>query len=61
MAKNDWKILTVKSGNEWKELDFSNGKYPSNPSILKKAPYDAPSGHAELIFGETDKVKIFKF
>jgi len=39
-----WGTILVRSGGELKELKFNNGKYPSNPSVLPKAPYDAPSG-----------------
>lgn len=50
--KNGWSILLVKDRGELKELVFDQGSYPSNPSVLPKAPYDAPSGHAEIIFSE---------
>ena len=49
---NGWSLLLVKDDGAFKELRFEDGSYPSNPSILPKAPYDAPSGHAEVIFGE---------
>ena len=48
--KNDWQILLVKDAGVFKELVYDNGTYPSNPSLLEKAPYDAPSGHAEVMF-----------
>jgi len=48
--KNDWQILLVKDAGVFKELAYKNGSYPSNPSLLDKAPYDAPSGHAEIMF-----------
>lgn len=59
--KNGWKILSVYSNTEWKQLVYSDGKYPSNPSVLKKAPYDAPSGHAEMIFGENEPSEFNEF
>ncbi|UBB90393.1 hypothetical protein J4771_03290 [Candidatus Kaistella beijingensis] len=59
--KNDWKILTVKSEGEWKELLNINGSYPSNPTVLDKASYDAPSGHAEIAFDEKENLKFYKF
>jgi len=48
--KNGWRILLTKSEGELKELIYTNGTYPSNPSLLEKAPYDAPSGHSEIMF-----------
>ncbi|QSE98012.1 alpha/beta hydrolase [Fulvivirga lutea] len=52
--KNDWKILLTKSNDEFKEMAYDNGSYPSNPSILNKAPYDAPSGHAQVLFDNSE-------
>lgn len=49
---NGWSILLVKDTGVFKELTFENGTYPNNPSLLKKAPYDAPSGHAIILFDE---------
>lgn len=51
--QNNWRILLTRSEGELKELVYNNGTYPSNPSVLNKAPYDAPSGHAEIIFDNT--------
>lgn len=60
--KNGWKILLTRSGGELKELVYSKGKYPSNPSVVAKAPYDAPSGHAEIMFDEEySKAKTYEF
>lgn len=47
---NGWALLLVKDAGVFKELTYKNGTYPSNPSVLPKAPYDAPSGHAEVMF-----------
>ncbi len=47
---NGWSLLLVKDAGVFKELTFKDGSYPSNPSVLPKAPYDAPSGHAEVLF-----------
>lgn len=59
---NGWSLLLVKDSGVFKELVFENGTYPSNPSVLPKAPYDAPSGHAELMFDENfAKSKTFEF
>ena len=49
---NGWSILLVKDAGIFKELSFENGTYPNNPSLLEKAPYDAPSGHALIMFDE---------
>ncbi len=49
---NGWAILLVKDQGVYKELKYDNGTYPTNPSLLPKAPYDAPSGHAEIMFDE---------
>ena len=61
-AKNGWSLLLVKDAGVFKELIFNNGSYPSNPSMLSKAPYDAPSGHAQVMF-EDDlyPCKTFEF
>ena len=50
---NEWSLLLVRDSGVFKELIFENGSYPSNPSVLPKAPYDAPSGHAEVMFDDT--------
>lgn len=47
---NGWSLLLVKDAGVFKELTFDQGSYPSNPSVLPKAPYDAPSGHAQVMF-----------
>lgn len=59
---NDWSILLVRDAGVLKELTFDNGSYPSNPSLLPKAPYDAPSGHAQVMFDDDFyKSKTFEF
>lgn len=59
---NGWSVLLVKDAGVFKELTFENGSYPSNPSVLPKAPYDAPSGHAQVMFDdEFYKSKTFDF
>ena len=59
---NGWSLLLVKDSGVFKELVFENGSYPSNPSVLPKAPYDAPSGHAEVMFDDTfARSKTFNF
>lgn len=59
---NGWSLLLLKDSGVFKELTFENGSYPSNPSVLPKAPYDAPSGHAQVMFDdEFYKSKTFEF
>lgn len=60
-VKNGWKVLSIKSSGEWKELIYADGKYPENPTVLKKASYDAPSGHAEVIFSEDTNTIEYSF
>lgn len=60
--KNGWSILLVKDSGVFKELVYENGSYPNNPSVLPKAPYDAPSGHALILFDENysnEKTKTY--
>ena len=45
-----WRILLTKSQGDLKELIYNDGSYPPNPSMVDKAIYDAPSGHAEIMF-----------
>ena len=59
---NGWSLLLIKDQGVFKELKYENGTYPSNPSLLPKAPYDAPSGHAEIMFDEQfAKCKTYSF
>ncbi len=60
--ENGWSLLLVKDAGVFKELTYKNGTYPSNPSMLSKAPYDAPSGHAEVLFDEDfGNAKTYEF
>ena len=57
-----WAVLMVKDNGVWKDLQYKNGKYPSNPSLLSKSKVDAPSGHAQVIFSEEfSPAKTFDF
>lgn len=59
---NGWSLLLVKDDGVFKELTFNEGSYPSNPSMLPKAPYDAPSGHAQVMFHDDMYIsKTFDF
>lgn len=60
--ENGWSLLLVKDAGVFKELKFKEGTYPSNPSLLQKAPYEAPSGHAQVMFGDgLYSCKTFEF
>ena len=60
--KNGWRILLTRSEGELKEMIYNDGTYPSNPSVIEKAPYDAPSGHAEIMFDTNfSKPKTYNF
>lgn len=60
--QNGWRVLLVKDAGVFKELIYTNGSYPTNPSIIPKAPYDAPSGHAEILFDDNfSKSKTYTF
>lgn len=59
--KNGWNVLTVQSGNEWKELVYNKGTYPSNPSVVTKATYAAPDAKAIEIFGNKVTAKTYTF
>lgn len=62
IKENGWSILLVKDSGVFKELKYKNGTYPSNPSMLSKAPYDAPSGHAEVLFDKDfGNAKTYQF
>lgn len=54
-TKNGWNVLYIKEREEWKELVYNNGTYPSNPSILTTTGAK-PSNVATGIFedGETE-------
>jgi hypothetical protein len=59
---NGWSLLLVRDSGVFKELKYKNGTYPSNPSMLSKAPYDAPSGHAEVLFDKDfSNAKTYEF
>ena len=59
---NGWKVLLVRSEGELKELKYENGTYPINPSVLPKAPYDAPSGSAIIMFDDNfAKAKTYTY
>lgn len=58
-TQNGWKILYLKDGNQWKELMYENGKYPSNPSILPDTS-KRPSDKAAILF-QDNQTTDYKF
>lgn len=48
--KNGWKVLVVKDYGKVKELVFDGKKYPSNPSMVKRAAYETPNSEAVILF-----------
>jgi len=59
---NGWDTILIKSGGELKALTYNNGSYPSNPSVVEKAPYDAASGNAYIMFDENfNPAKTYTF
>ncbi|CAA7386301.1 hypothetical protein [Chryseobacterium fistulae] len=59
--ENGWKRLMVKSEGNWRNLVYTNGSYPSNPSIAPKSTYNAPSGDALVIFSEQFPAKTYSY
>lgn len=58
-TKNGWNILYIKDREEWKELIYEDGKYPSNPTILPTTD-KKPSEVAIGIF-ENGESKDYEF
>lgn len=52
--EHNWRSMMVYSNGDWRELRFDGTTYPSNPSVVEKAPYDAPSGNATVIFSNEE-------
>jgi hypothetical protein len=59
---NGWRNLLVRSGGELKELKFDGSTYPSNPSVVPTASFDAPSASAIIMFDDNfAKAKTYTF
>ena len=59
---NGWKDILVFSKRKLKVLKYNNGKYPSNPSVVPDASFDAPSGNAIIMFDDNfAKAKTYTF
>ncbi|QOD61982.1 hypothetical protein H9I45_05935 [Polaribacter haliotis] len=48
---NGWKNMLIRSGKDFRQLLYKNGKYPSNPSVVKKYPY-SPNAHDWVLFDD---------
>lgn len=59
---NGWNNILVFSGKKLKELKYSNGRYPSNPSMAPNSTDDAPASSAIIMFSEKSaKAKTYTF
>lgn len=58
--KNNWMVLFVKSGGQWRSLTFKDGKYPSNPSVVKNS-VTGPSDNAKVVFSDLQRTKVYDF
>jgi hypothetical protein len=58
-TQNGWNILYLQDGDQWKELTYKNGKYPSNPSVLPNTS-KKPIDKAIVIFKNTQSID-YKF
>ncbi len=58
-TENGWKVLWIQDGNAWKKLPHTNGKYPSNPSLIS-ATKETPETNSIKIF-ESNTSKAYSF
>ncbi|RTZ48327.1 hypothetical protein EJ377_11775 (plasmid) [Chryseobacterium arthrosphaerae] len=58
-TENGWKVLWIQDGNAWKKLTHTNGKYPSNPSLIS-ATKETPETNSIKIF-ESNTSKAYSF
>lgn len=59
-SKNGWNVIYVKSKGDWKALEYANGKYPSNPSVVKKSDAE-PDPKSIILFKDKSDSKIYNF
>jgi len=59
-TRNGWNVLMVKSKDDWKTLEFRNGKYPSNPSMAKDSSAE-PDPKSILVFKDPNDSKVYNF
>ena len=57
---NDWKVLLTRSQGDLKKLVYSNGTYPTNPSMVEET-VEKPGNDAEIIFDEAKSAKTYSF
>ncbi|MRM84171.1 hypothetical protein [Riemerella anatipestifer] len=57
--ENGWKVLSVQDREGWKTLTFSNGTYPSNPSLLD-ASKEPNKAEATEVLSETN-TEVYTF
>ncbi len=55
-TEDGWKVLWLQDGNSWKMLTPKNGKYPSNPSIIKDTK-EIPERNSLKLFNTTTSKK----
>lgn len=60
-TENDWRVLSVRSEGNWKLLTYTDGSYPSNPSVVEKTSAEAPGDGVEVAFGEGDDYERYSF
>jgi len=58
--ENGWNVLIVNSKGNWKALISENGKYPSNPSVVKNSA-SKPDSNTIAVFKNDDNSKIYNF
>ncbi len=59
--QNNWKVIMTKSQGSWRKLIYTNGSYPSNPSVVEITTQSA-SSQAEIMFGnDFSKAKTYTF
>jgi hypothetical protein len=58
-TEDGWKVLWIQDGNAWKILTNKNGKYPSNPSMIKLTKEVPESNAVKLFDNNTSKTYSF--
>lgn len=48
-TKNGWRTLATQSENDWKQLIYQDGTYPSNPTVVASETI-APDNDANILF-----------
>lgn len=60
-VKNGWRTILTNSGEKWRKLEYENGSYPTNPSLVEMT-VDAPGENTEILFNEgNDNLKTYTF